>query len=68
MTINRLSPNSDESINRINILLDMVVRAFVSKIVKESMDENRVEELEKKEMSQDIYYKVIEKLTDIVKR
>ncbi len=68
MTVNRLAPNSQESINRINQSLDTVVKAFVSKIVKESMDEHRVEELEKNEISQDVYFKIIEKLTDIVKK
>ncbi len=68
MTINRLSSNSQEAISRINQSLDTVVKAFVSKIVKDSIDESRVEELEKKEMSQDVSFKIIEKLTDIIKK
>jgi len=68
MTVNRLSPNSQESISRINKSLDMVVNAFVSKIVRDSMDEKRVEDLEKNEISQDAYYKIIDKLTDMLKK
>lgn len=68
MAINRLSPSSQDAISRINSSLDVIVNTYVHRITRESIDEKRVEELENKELSQDTYFNIIEKLTDIVKK
>ena len=68
MTINRLSPSSEVAITRINQSLDVVVKAFITKVEKGSIDEKRIETLEKEEISQDVYLKIIDKLTDLLKK
>lgn len=68
MTINRLSSNSQEAIDRISHTLDIVVNNYVLRIVKDPIDEKRVEELETKELTKDNFFEVIGKLTDIFKK
>lgn len=68
MTINRLSSNSQDAIETINKSLDKMVNGYLNKVAKEPMDELRVEAIEKKVINEDSYLKIINKLTDLIKK
>lgn len=68
MTINRLSSNSQDAIETISKSLDKMVNAFLNKVSKEPMDELRIEAIEKNELNEDSYLKIIDKLTDLIKK
>lgn len=68
MTINRLSSNSQDAIETISKSLDKMVNGYLTKVAKEPMNELRVEAIEKKEIDEDSYLKIIDKLTDLIKK
>ena len=68
MTINRLSPNSQDAIETISRCLDKMVNGYLNGIANNPMDEQHLEKIEKKEMNEDSYLKIIDKLTDLIKK
>jgi len=68
MTINRLSSNSQDAIETISKCLDKMVNGYLSKVAKEPMDELRIEAIEQKEVNEDRYLQIIEKLTNVIKK
>lgn len=68
MTINQLSQNSQDAIETISRCLDKMVNGYLTKVAKEPMDELHVEAIEKKEINENSYFKIIDKLTDLIKK
>ena len=68
MTINRLSPNTQEAIETISLSLDKMVNGYLHKVSREPLDEIKLEEIEKKEWNEDVYLKIIDKLSNLVKK
>lgn len=68
MTINQLSSNSQDAIETISRCMDKMVNGYLTKVAKEPLDELHVEAIENKEMNEDSYLKIIDKLTDLIKK
>lgn len=68
ITINQLSSNSQDAIETISRCLDKMVNGYLIKVAKEPLDELHVEAIENKEMNEESYLKIIDKLTDLIKR
>ena len=68
MTINRLSPNSQDAIETISRCLDTMINGYLNGIANNPMDELHLEKIEKKDLEEDPYLKIIDKLTDLVKK
>lgn len=68
MTINRLSPNSQDAIEAISRCLETMVNGYLNGIANNPMDELHLEKIEKRNFEEDPYLKIIDKLTDIIKK
>lgn len=68
MTINQLSSNSQDAIETISRCLDKMVNGYLTKVAKEPLDELHIEAMENKEMEESSYLKIIDKLTDLIKK
>ena len=68
IAVNRLSANSQDAIEMINRSIDKMVNGYLLRVTKDSIDELRLNEIEKKEVNEDIYMKIIEKLAEIIKQ
>ena len=59
MTTNRLSSNSEESIERINKVIGSMIESYLHQIEKGTVDEKRIEKLEAKELDSDTYIQLL---------
>lgn len=68
IAVNRLSTNSQDAIEMINRSIDKMVNGYLLRVTKDSVDELRLNEIEKKEVNEEIYMKIINKLAEIIKK